>query len=209
MTVGVLRNFRSSRNVASQVCSSTCKCVHFTRQPWGAGGWGGKHTLTRAHMQIKAINSLWWSETSRRKQSVPLPWKPLSPRRAERDGKTQRADEMGGSDGKTVTDRHIDISWKGRWSVDVWRLAQDGWTLCRPSAAAAGGKFANYRSSVNEAQCFLLQKEMQQMAFLFLGSNLYILHKYLPRTASVVRQGHSKDQAGCDIRLMAERIVWF
>lgn len=65
---------------------------------WGGWGWrwwwwrGGKHT--QAHMQIKAINSLWWSETSWRKQSVPLPWKPLSPHRPRETGKkTQRAKE--------------------------------------------------------------------------------------------------------------------
>lgn len=101
-------------------------------------GGGGEHTLTRAHMQIKAINSLWWSETSRRKQSVPLPWKPLSPRRAERDGKTQRANEMGREWQKNSyrqTDGHFlhfCFPLKGRCSQhNVWRHSVAGGSRSR------------------------------------------------------------------------------
>lgn len=140
-------------------------CLFYIAFPNAALGWcwrggGGKHTLTRAHMQIKAINSLWWSETSRRKQSVPLPWKPLSPRRAERDGKTQRANEMGREWQKNShrqTDGHsrfytsafpwkagvLNIMFKGI----LW-LVEEGAVISWSFAAGDGRKFANYRSHI-------------------------------------------------------------
>lgn len=126
----------------------------------GGGGDDSKHTLTRAHMQIKAINSLWWSETSRRKQSVPLPWKPLSPRRAERDGKTQRANEMGREWQKNSyrqTDGHLcfytsAFPWKAgvhniMFKGILW-LVEEGSMIYWSFAAGDGGKFANYRSHI-------------------------------------------------------------
>lgn len=62
----------------------------------------GRRTVTQAHMQIKAINSLWWSEMSWHKQSVPLPWKPLSPHRPREREKHKEPTRWGGSDRKTV-----------------------------------------------------------------------------------------------------------
>lgn len=108
-------------------------------------------------MQIKAINSLWWSETSRRKQSVPLPWKPLSPRRAERDGKTQRANEMGREWQKNSyrqTDGHSCFYTSAfPWKAGVHNIMFKGilWLVKEGSMiywSFAAGKFANYRSHI-------------------------------------------------------------
>ena len=117
MAVTIVRNFNSYRNtrciqtpVSGAFYAAFCKC-----------------NLTRAHMQIKAINSLWWSETLQRKQCVPLPWKPLSPRRGERAGKTQRANETGREAQKHSNRRQIDISFVG--------------TSAFPGKARAGGVF--------------------------------------------------------------------
>lgn len=76
-----------------------CECVLRGNSQKRAGG-TQTHSHTQACMQIKAINSLWWSETSWHKQSVSLPWKPLSPHRPRDRKKHKEPTRQGGSDKK-------------------------------------------------------------------------------------------------------------
>lgn len=133
-------------------------------------------------MQIKAINSLWWSETSWHKQSVPLPWKPLSPHRPRdrKKKKTQRANEAG-------------REWQKNSNRQTDRQTQALLQLRFMAFQSPFGAFPPVSFSLGKKKAALyLYSEFIETLF----NSWWNIHKFNEHTADLQRQMHSGCRRG-------------